>query len=120
MLEKLEDIKCEPCEGGVEVLLPEEAWDLQRSTPDWSISLIWPNKLPLSCIRREFKFSNFAQALKLVNKIGKIAEKEGHHPDIEFGWGYVKLVLLTHAIGGLSTNDFIVAAKIDKAAKRMK
>ncbi len=114
MLEKLEDLKCEACEGGVEPLDAGETWDLQQSTPDWSVSLTWIHSKPYSCIKREFKFDDFAKALKVVNKIGKIAENEGHHPDIEFGWGYVNVLLMTHAIGGLSKNDFIVAAKIDR------
>lgn len=114
---ELTEIKCGPCEGGVDTLTAEEAWDLQQSTPNWAVSMIWENGLPLSCLKRSFKFDDFAQALELVNKIGKIAEEEGHHPDIEFGWGYVRVVLLTHAIGGLSKNDFIVAAKIDQIIK---
>ena len=65
-------------------------------------------------IKREFKFEDFKSALAFVNKIGEIAEEEGHHPDIELGWGRVGVELSTHAIGGLSTNDFILAAKIDK------
>lgn len=65
-------------------------------------------------LRREFKFKDFKEALAFVNKIGAIAEEEGHHPDIELGWGKVEVELSTHAIGGLSVNDFIMAAKIDK------
>lgn len=65
-------------------------------------------------IERKFKFKDFKEALVFVNKIGDIAEAEGHHPDIEFGWGYAEIELSTHAIGGLSVNDFIVAAKIDR------
>lgn len=114
MTENLTEIKCEACEGGVEPLDAGETWDLQQSTPDWSVSLTWILSKPYSCIKREFKFDDFAKALKIVNKIGKIAENEGHHPDIEFGWGYVNVLLMTHAIGGLSKNDFIVAAKIDQ------
>ena len=64
-------------------------------------------------IRKKWKFNNFAQSLDFVNKIGELAESEGHHPDIKFGWGYVKAMLTTHAIGGLSKNDFIMAAKIN-------
>lgn len=99
--------KCEACEGNIKHLSFEEAFDLQSSTPLWSILV--------DEIIRDFKFDDFAQALEFVNKIGKIAEKEGHHPDINMGWGYVNVMLTTHAIKGLSKNDFIVAAKIDKA-----
>lgn len=74
---------------------------------DWEISE------DAKFISKKFKFKNFADALDFVNKVGAIAESEGHHPDIELGWGKVKIVLTTHAIGGLSQNDFIVAAKIN-------
>ncbi len=65
-------------------------------------------------LKRRFKFKNFAEALVFVNRVGAIAEREGHHPDISFGWGYVEITLFTHAVKGLSENDFILAAKIDK------
>ena len=63
---------------------------------------------------KEFKFENFINAQKFVNKVGAIAETEGHHPDIWFGWGYAKVKIFTHAINGLAESDFILAAKIDK------
>ena len=65
-------------------------------------------------ISKEFKFKNFAEALAFTDKVGAIAETEGHHPDIALSWGKVGITLSTHAIGGLSVNDFILAAKIDK------
>ena len=61
-----------------------------------------------------FKFENFAESQKFVNKVGNIAEDENHHPDISFGWGYCKIKIFTHAIKGLAESDFILAAKIDK------
>ena len=61
-----------------------------------------------------FKFKDFKEAIKFINAVGEIAESEGHHPDITYGWGYSKIVITTHAIEGLSENDFILAAKIDK------
>ncbi len=64
-------------------------------------------------ISRRFVFKNFAEALAFVNKVGALAESESHHPDISFGWGYVTINLSTHAVDGLSENDFIMAAKID-------
>jgi len=106
---ELTEQKCLACEGGVKPLSIEETWDLQSKTPEWSVL----NK----CIQRLFEFNNFAKALRFVNMVGVIAEAEGHHPDIEFGWGYAKITLLTHAIDGLSINDFIVAAKIDSLLK---
>ena len=65
-------------------------------------------------LEKEFKFKNFLESQKFVNDVGKISEDEGHHPDILFGWGYAKIKITTHAIKGLSENDFILAAKIDK------
>lgn len=65
-------------------------------------------------IKREWKFKNFKEALNFTNQVGNLAEDEGHHPDIALGWGYVKIDLTTHAVKGLSENDFILAAKIDR------
>ena len=67
-----------------------------------------------SWIEREFKFRDFATSLAFVDKVGALAESEGHHPDITFGWGYAKVVLYTHKIHGLHQNDFILAAKINE------
>jgi len=64
-------------------------------------------------IERLFKFKNFKDALEFVNEVGALAEEDGHHPDIELGWGRVKVTLVTHKIKGLSRNDFILASKID-------
>ncbi len=65
-------------------------------------------------IFKEFKFKNFAESLNFVNQIGKIAEEQNHHPDIEFGWGYCKITLQSHDVGGLSTRDFKLAKSIDQ------
>ena len=65
-------------------------------------------------LEKNFKFKIFLDSQKFVNKVGGLAEDEGHHPDIIFGWGYAKIKITTHAIEGLSENDFILAAKIDK------
>jgi 4a-hydroxytetrahydrobiopterin dehydratase len=98
---------CRACEGDVAPLNAIEAEVLLKQIPGWTVS---ENAKKLS---REFKFSNFAEALNFTNKIGAIAESEGHHPDLELGWGHVNISLTTHAINGLSENDFIVAAKIN-------
>lgn len=66
-------------------------------------------------LEKEYKFANFAGALDFVNRVGAVAEAEGHHPDINFGWGYARIRIYTHAIDGLSESDFILAAKIDAA-----
>lgn len=93
---------------GIEKSLSEnEVSKLLNEIPEWYVK---NNKF----LKRKFKFKNFKESLEFVNNIGNIAEKEGHHPDILFGWGYVRVELTTHTIKGLSKNDFIVAAKIDQ------
>jgi len=102
--------KCVPCEGGVEKLSPEAAKTLLKDIPGWEFADAG------KAIKRRFTFKNFAQSLAFVNKVGEIAESEGHHPDITFGWGYAEILLWTHAIGGLHENDFIVASKVNALA----
>lgn len=104
----LKNKKCVPCEGGVKPLTPDEYGSyLRTALTGWS-------DVDEKQIEKEYKFKDFQQALDFVNKVGKIAESEGHHPDINLhGWNKVKLTLSTHAIGGLSENDFIMASKID-------
>ena len=100
--------KCVPCEGGVKPLQPDEYEAfLRQELSGWTA--VFKKK-----IEKEYKFKNFKEALAFVAKVGKIAESEGHHPDIYLhNWNWVKLTLMTHAIGGLSENDFILASKID-------
>ena len=99
--------KCVPCEGGTKPLTKEETKPYLDNVKGWQL------KDDDKKIDKKFKFKDLKDALYFVNKIGEIAESEGHHPDINFGWGRVEIELSTHAIGGLSVNDFIVAAKID-------
>ncbi len=99
--------KCVPCEGGVAPLSRAEAETLRKETPEWKLSD------STKSISRSFSFKNFAQALAFANKVGAIAEEQGHHPDLHVEWGRVTIELSTHAIDGLSVNDFILAAKID-------
>ena len=102
------DKKCVPCEGGAPPLAPEEIKKLQSQlTGPWQ--LIGQKK-----IQREFKFKDFMAALVFVNSVATLAEAEGHHPDITIHYDQVIIELWTHAIGGLSENDFILAAKIEK------
>lgn len=103
----LTDKKCVPCEGGLAPLNHQQAEALLRDTPGWTL-LEGATK-----IKREYQFSNFKKALAFANKVGNLAEEEKHHPDISLGWGYVTLVIQTHAINGLHENDFILAAKIN-------
>ncbi|OGI76507.1 hypothetical protein A3C57_01440 [Candidatus Nomurabacteria bacterium RIFCSPHIGHO2_02_FULL_33_12] len=99
---------CAPCEGGMLPIDKVSAEILIQKIPNWTL----PDDI--KSIYREFKFTNFKQALDFTNKVGLIAEAEGHHPDIELSWGKVGIKLSTHAIDGLSGNDFILAAKIDR------
>jgi 4a-hydroxytetrahydrobiopterin dehydratase len=99
--------KCVPCEGGIDPFTREQAAPYLAVVPGWELDG------RSTSIHREYRFSDFKAALAFVNKVGAIAESEGHHPDIELGWGKVAITLSTHAIKGLSENDFIVAYKID-------
>ena len=99
--------KCIPCEGGVKPLDSLEAQKYLAETPGWALSVQNQN------ISREFKFKNFVDAMEFVSQVADIAEGEDHHPDIHVSFNRVKLELSTHAIKGLSENDFIVAAKIN-------
>jgi 4a-hydroxytetrahydrobiopterin dehydratase len=107
---ELKDKKCVPCEGGVEPMQESEEEKYINDVPSWSIERNGEHK-----IRKEFKFDDFKQAMKFVNNIADIAQKEGHHPNFCVNYNVVNTVLFTHAIGGLSENDFIMAAKIDNA-----
>ena len=104
---KFRNKKCVPCKDGVLPIASNELEDYLYGVVGWK--LVDDN----SAIEKEFKFSNFKEALKFVNQVGEIAERENHHPDIEFGWGYCNIRLSTHSICGLHENDFIVASKID-------
>ncbi len=103
--------KCVPCEGGVKAFDISEIHKYQKKVDGWEI--IQKDKKSY-LLEKKFEFKNFLESQKFVNEVGKISEEEGHHPDIIFGWGYAKINITTHAIMGLSENDFILAAKIDK------
>ncbi len=108
MQNELTKRKCEPCEKGT---LPHQAQEINKLLP--SLDKEW-KVVDLHHLEREFHFLNFKQALDFTVKVGELAEAEGHHPDILLAWGKVKITLWTHKIKGLSDNDFILAAKIDK------
>lgn len=99
--------KCIPCEVGALPLAREEAERFMTQLKGWQLST------DVKSIEKTFSFKNFASALSFVNAVGEVAEEEGHHPDIDFGWGRARITLTTHAIKGLSENDFVLAAKID-------
>ena len=103
--------KCVPCEGGVLPFDTSEIHKYQKKVDGWDIT---KDKEEIFFLSKKFKFENFLKSLDFVNEVGKISEQEGHHPDIIFGWGYAEIKVTTHAIKGLSENDFILAAKIDK------
>ncbi len=104
----LDSKSCVSCKGGIPPLTEEQAKEFQKQTPLWEL------KGNATKIFREFNFKNFVTALEFVNKVGELAEAEKHHPDMQVGWGYVKIYILTHKISGLHENDFILASKIDK------
>ena len=99
---------CTPCRGGVPPLTREEAEAHQRQTPEWTLLD------EAQHIERRFTFKTFAEAFAFVQRASDLAESEGHHPDICFGWGYATVSLQTKKIKGLHENDFIVAAKLDQ------
>ena len=104
---QLAEKQCVPCRGGVESLKGEAIEQLAKQLqPDWKV-------VGEHHIEREFKFKDFRQALDFVNRVGEIAERENHHPDILLSYGKVVIQLWTHKIHGLHENDFILAAKID-------
>ena len=82
----------------------EDGWDVKK------------NEKNIFFLEKNFKFKNFINSLDFVTKVGQISENENHHPDISLGWGYAKIIITTHAIEGLSENDFILAAKIDQTS----
>ena len=105
------DKKCVPCEGGVSAFDLSEIHKYQKKVDGWDVK---PNEKNIYFLEKNFKFKNFLESQSFINKVSEISEKENHHPDISFGRGYAKIVVTTHAIEGLSENDFILAAKIDQ------
>jgi 4a-hydroxytetrahydrobiopterin dehydratase len=106
----LRDKKCVPCEGGLLPFDISEIHKYQKKVDGWSLT---KNEKNIFYLEKNFEFKNFIDSQNFVNKVGNVSEIENHHPDIKFGWGYVKIFITTHAIEGLSENDFILAAKID-------
>ena len=107
--------KCRPCEGMGKPLAPEQAREYLKELPDWRLHESGKS------IYREFVTKNFLAAVRLINDIAKVAESENHHPDIHLtGYRRLKIELSTHAIGGLSENDFIEAAKINELPAELK
>lgn len=103
----LSEQHCTPCAGGVEPMPEAAARERLAQLTDWELGEEGRR------LRRHWRFRNFVDALAFVNRVGELAEAEGHHPDLKLGYGYVDIELYTHKIGGLHDNDFILAAKID-------
>lgn len=105
--EALENKSCTPCRGGIPPLSAGKAAELRKQVPEWRL------ENDATWLQRAFKFDNFREALEFAKQVGELAEQEGHHPVVQFGWGFCKIDLQTHKIKGLHENDFILAAKID-------
>ena len=110
-MEDLADKKCIPCEGGIPSFDISEIHKYLKKVDGWDVK---KEDTETYYLIKEFKFQNFMESINFINKVGKISEKEGHHPDIWFGWGYAKIKIFTHAIKGLHESDFVLAAKIDR------
>lgn len=106
-MEDLATKHCVPCDGGVPRLEADEIELYRTQIPNWRV-------VDNHHLERSYEFKDFKTALDFVNRVGEVAETEGHHPDIYFTWGKARLQIFTHAIDGLSESDFILAAKIDK------
>ena len=102
--------KCKPCEGGIMPFDISEIHKYQKKFDGWEIL----EDKKIFFLHKKFSFKNFEESQRFINKVGEISESEGHHPDISFGWGYAEVKVTTHAIEGLSENDFILASKIDQ------
>lgn len=105
--------RCVPCEGGVRPASPDQIRALHEQVPEWRIV----ERDGVERLEREFFFPDFAQALALTDRIGRVAEEEGHHPVLVTEWGKLTVTWWTHAIGGLHENDFVMAAKCDALSR---
>ena len=103
--------KCVSCEGDAIPFDISEIHKYQKKVDGWDVI---KDKKNIYFLEKKFIFKNFLESQNFINQVGIISEEEGHHPDITFGWGYARISITTHAIEGLSKNDFILAAKIDK------
>ena len=103
--------KCAPCQDGTLPFDISEIHKYQKKVDGWDVR---ENNKKKYFLEKKFIFKDFINSQKFVNKVGEISEEENHHPDISFGWGYAVIAITTHAIEGLSENDFILASKIDQ------
>ena len=110
-MSELHNKKCIACDGSIPAFDVEEIHKYLKKIDGWDVK---KNEDESYFIEKNFKFNNFSESQKFINEVGNIAEVQGHHPDIIFGWGYAKIKIFTHKIKGLVESDFILAAKIDK------
>jgi 4a-hydroxytetrahydrobiopterin dehydratase len=110
-MEKLHEKKCIACDGSIPSFDLNEIHKYLKKIDGWDVK---SDNNKSHFLEKNFKFTNFIDSQKFINKVASIAELEGHHPDIFFGWGYAKIKIFTHAIKGLVESDFILAAKIDQ------
>jgi 4a-hydroxytetrahydrobiopterin dehydratase len=103
----LASLECVPCRGGVPPLRGDEIKNLLEQLTGWNV-------IAEHHLKKSYEFKDFRDALAFVNRVGALAEEQGHHPDISFGWGRAEITIWTHKIDGLTESDFILAAKIDK------
>ena len=103
--------RCIPCEGDIPPFDKSEIHKYLKKVDGWDVK---KKENEIYFLEKKFKFQNFIESQKFVNLVGDISEKQGHHPDIIFGWGYAVVQIFTHKIKGLVESDFILAAKIDK------
>ena len=106
-MSELSSRQCVPCRGGVPALKGEEITTLLNQLSGWDV-------INQHHLKKNYRFANFKESLAFVNRVGELAEDQGHHPDICFGWGQAEITIWTHKIDGLTESDFILAAKIDE------
>ena len=99
--------ECVPCKGDVPPLADARFAELHREVPTWEV-------VDGHHLKKRFRFRNFREALGFVNRVGGLAEEQGHHPDVAFGWGWAEITVFTHSVDGPTENDFILAAKVDE------
>ena len=106
-MSELAERECVPCRGGVPPMKGEQSKEMSAQLPNWQV-------VNEHHLQRSHRFKDFRETLDFVNRVGELAEEQGHHPDICFGWGKADITIWTHKIDGLTESDFVLAAKIDK------
>jgi len=106
-MSELAERQCVPCRGGVPPMKGEQINEMSSQLPDWQV-------VNEHHLQRNYRFKDFRESFDFVNRVGELAEEQGHHPDICFGWGKADITIWTHKIDGLTESDFVLAAKIDK------